>query len=876
MRVAALQIACAETALRQRRPVVGPAAVASRDRHGLRAHGQRAVCRRHEVVAHRRLDAGGHGRAVHRRDHVRLRADVRDRAARRHGDGEGVRVAAFQRARSEAARRQRRPVVGPAAVVRRDRHGLRVDREITRHHRHAVVRVLREARRQDSVIRADVRVAARPAVRHRAQVGVVYQTFHTACKRRVCCAVGLRRSRHRDCHGLRVDRHRRGAGVILVVCRRDLVIDRLGTLVDVRDHRACVRRAGIRAVSVFDGKPAFRIADGHDDAVRRGVVGRGHVGGAHGHRLRGDAPRRGRGILVVALARDGDRVGVHVGAGQIARYVVVARIEIIAADRHARYAHAPLRAVVYEPGFVQRDRRARNGHRRDRQRAVHRRDGVVRAHVFLAVHDLVARRDGVVPRCGLRHVRHAARRLGDQLVAGEQRAARQRDRRVRMRAAVVGPLLARRRDRDRRGGVRHGQRTVRVAYGVVRGRAGRERVARHHVRHRALAREGDGTGHRRADRVAAHEAGDVVICPALRRAVVGEGLVLRRDGHSLRVDRQGAGDRRDDIVRGHVRPAVHDLIARRDGVVPRCGLRHVRHAARRLGDQLVAGEQRAARQRDRRVRMRAAVVGPLLARRRDRDRRGGVRHGQRTVRVAYGVVRGRAGRERVARHHVRHRALAREGDGTGHRRADRVAAHEAGDVIVAVAVGCSVVCEFFARRRDRHSLRADRQGAVLCRDRIVRGHVRRVMHDRVARRDGVVPRRGIGHDRYAARRLGDQRVAGQKSAVCDRDFRVFMRAAVVGPRLARRRDRDRPLRHGQHTIGIGNVIAVGHVVASVFDDRRARDVIRAADRRLAAGHGHGREAVARGQRPVGIGVQYQRRAVIGLRRAPRRDRQLFL
>ena len=109
-----------------------------------------------------------------------------------------------------------------------------------------------------------------------------------------------------------------------------------------------------------------------------------------------------------------------------------------------------------------------------------------------------------------------------------------------MRLAVVGPALARRRDGDGRGGVHHRQLAVLHRHLVVRGGAARELVAFDLVRHGAFVGEGDAARDDRRDLIAADQTGNVVLVPALRRAVVGELLALRLNGDGLRLNLEAA------------------------------------------------------------------------------------------------------------------------------------------------------------------------------------------------------------------------------------------------------------------------------------------------------------------------------------------------
>ena len=103
---------------------------------------------------------------------------------------------------------------------------------------------------------------------------------------------------------------------------------------------------------------------------------------------------------------------------------------------------------------------------------------------------------------------------------------------------------------------------------------------------------------------------------------------------------------------------------------------------------------------------------------------------------------------------------------------------------------------------------------------------------------------------------------------------LLQRRTVIHLRVAVGGDGQGLLRHFERAVNIGNFIARGHVLAvGVHDLRRGGNVTAAPDHCLAAGHGHGLDAVARGQVSVGIAVLLQRRAVVHLRIAGGGDGQ---
>ena len=130
-RVALLAVRHRVLVLRVLRTVVLPLAVSRFDlqfRLVLR-NLQLAVGRRHQVVAYRSLGARRHCNAVHRRDHVRLRADIRDRAGIGHNHREGVLVALLQISSREARLCQCAAIIRLARILRRDRNLLGINRQ---------------------------------------------------------------------------------------------------------------------------------------------------------------------------------------------------------------------------------------------------------------------------------------------------------------------------------------------------------------------------------------------------------------------------------------------------------------------------------------------------------------------------------------------------------------------------------------------------------------------------------------------------------------------------------------------------------------------------------------------------------------------------
>ena len=320
---------------------------------------------------------------------------------------------------------------------------------------------------------------------------------------------------------------------------------------------------------------------------------------------------------------------------------------------------AVCRSVIYKCIIF---RGNRHGLRVDRQRSVDCSDVVVLRHVLSSVHDLVAFRNRVVARCGVRYIRHAACRCRHQFVSAQKFAARYRYDFILMAVSVIGPFLACCRDRDLDFRLLHRQLAVRRCYAVVSCCSCRELIGGYHIRYWALPRESDRSRYYSADCVASYQSAYIVSAVAVSRSVIGEILTLCRYRHSRRLDRQRSVFRRDCVIRSHVLSTVHDLVACLDRVIARRGICYIRHAARCFRYQLVSFEERAARYSYGFVAMRFAVIVPFVAGCCDRDlfRRG--RHRQLTVYLLHAVVSWRACRKLIGIYRVRYWALAREGD----------------------------------------------------------------------------------------------------------------------------------------------------------------------------------------------------------------------
>ncbi len=124
-----------------------------------------------------------------------------------------------------------------------------------------------------------------------------------------------------------------------------------------------------------------------------------------------DLPRRRGGTPIVALARDGHGISAHIGAGRAARHIIVGSGgQCCTVQRDTRHTDALLRAVVFKLRCAQRDRRAGDRLRIDRQPDSGGRSVVVRR---------VVRREGHAVRC-----RFAVRHFGGDRAVGPREAAR--------------------------------------------------------------------------------------------------------------------------------------------------------------------------------------------------------------------------------------------------------------------------------------------------------------------------------------------------------------------------------------------------------------------------------------------------------------------
>ena len=177
----------------------------------------------------------------------------------------------------------------------------------------------------------------------------------------------------------------------------------------------------------------FRLRDRQGSVYNRDVVVRSYI-------------RLTRLDHYIGLRRDRARIGVRFNARGAERYVVRVSAHQAYAFRRRRHFNRVDRnrasGVFLRLALASERYRPRS----DRQSAGYRRDGVVRRHVFFAVHDLVALSDRVGSR--ITYIRHTAGRYRHQGVPCRQAAAGYGYLSVLMRAAVIRPRIGRRFNRD--------------------------------------------------------------------------------------------------------------------------------------------------------------------------------------------------------------------------------------------------------------------------------------------------------------------------------------------------------------------------------------------------------------------------------------------
>ena len=173
-------------------------------------------------------------------------------------------------------------------------------------------------------------------------------------------------------------------------------------------------------------------------------------------------------------------------------------------------------------------------------------------------------------------------------------------------------------------------------------------------------------------------------------------MILCRYCHCLRLDRQRAGFRCDDVVIRHVYIAVHDLVAFCDRIIAIGRIVYVRHAACGFRNEAVSREKLARSNRYRSVLVRISVICPLLACRRDGDLPRCVHHRQLAVLRGYSIVVCASARELVGLKYICLRAFGRECDAAGDDRADGIVPTQSRRFEFVAALCCSVVCKLLA------------------------------------------------------------------------------------------------------------------------------------------------------------------------------------
>ena len=164
--------------------VIGLGGVAGGDCHSLGIDSEGAVSGGHQVVAYGGLHTGNHVHAIHRTNHVGLRANSGKGAAGSHRHHEGVVVTSFKISSREEWLRQSGAIVGLSAVLGGKHHSLGIDNEGAIHGGHQVVahNGLHAGRYSDAIhranhigLRADSGKGAAGSHRHRE--GVIVSTL---------------------------------------------------------------------------------------------------------------------------------------------------------------------------------------------------------------------------------------------------------------------------------------------------------------------------------------------------------------------------------------------------------------------------------------------------------------------------------------------------------------------------------------------------------------------------------------------------------------------------------------------------------------------------------------------------------------------------
>ena len=288
-----------------------------------------------------------------------------------------------------------------------------------------------------------------------------------------------------------------------------------------------------------------------------------------------------------------------------------------------------------------------------------------------------------------------------------------------MGSSVIGPLTTCCGNCDGSTCVSHRQLTVSCSNSVVSGLAGGEFIASQLIGHRALTRESDATGHNCGNLIISNKTLNIIFIPALRSSGIGKFHILRRNGHSLRIDCQGTGNRRDCVICRHILGAMHNFIAFGNRVISFRGIGNIGNTTAGLCNKFVTFKKFSGGNRYCAVRMGLTVVSPCFACCGNRDSNACTGHCQLTVHRGYSVVSCSSSGEVITRHHIGHRTLTRERDASGHNSSNIVVSQKAIDIIFRPTLSCSVIGKLFILCRNSHGLRIDCKGSGCSCDDIV-------------------------------------------------------------------------------------------------------------------------------------------------------------
>ena len=367
-----------------------------------------------------------------------------------------------------------------------------------------------------------------------------------------------------------------------------------------------------------------------------------------------------------------------------------------------------------------------------------------------------------------------------------------------------------------------------------------------------MAREGDVAGYRRGDGIAADQAGDNILGPALCGARIDEGLVLGRHRHRFRCDGQGAVGRVHGELCRHVvvRGVLHHRSAA-DGVRQVTNIRAARVACRQATHRVIIAFHHE---------IQCLKSGCALHRSVIHIARAALGHHcdsvfLRTVvdgQFAFGrfrksIVRGDI---RLTRHHLEVIGVATVVIRSCRRQCAvcrrvsngcRVSAQHIVERVCRIAVlHSAVVFDCRVRNAHGHRSRVDGQGADRrCHQIVAHFSLGACCHRHAVHRCNNVrmcavvgDSAGGGHCHHEGVRVSRLKGCGCEAALCQCCAVVGLVSAVGG-------DGHLLPRHLKGAVYVADIVAGGHIhVVAVLDHRHARNVVARPYHCLTARHGH--------------------------------------